>query len=136
MTSAAAFYSLFNFETDSQSHIFNCSVWPVVEKFRSKGHCAIYRASFYHYLSDQTENALVLAHSEGFQMGRPSRVDVSMVEKLRAKIIENWSVVTHSTKNIVMWILGMEKESSKCEAIAEVLCRNNIKLFLQKVGGK
>ena len=50
-------------------------------------------------------------------MIRISVVDASMVDRLRVKEKENCIVVQQSTKNVVMEILGMEKECSKSEAI-------------------
>ena len=55
------------------------------------------------------------AHSEGLQVGRTSRVDERMVYKLRVKVIDNCGFVQRPTKNGVMDILGMQKESSKGE---------------------
>ena len=59
-----------------------------------------------------------------------------MVEKLRAKVIENCGVVQYLMKNVVMEILGMERDSSKRKATAETLCRNTINIFFQKTGVK
>ena len=81
----------------------------MIEKLRSEGHCAIYLTMFYCYLNDHGAKARVLAHSEGLQVGSPSRVDDSMVDKLRAIVIDNCGVVQTPTKKIVMEILGMER---------------------------
>ena len=59
-----------------------------------------------------------------------------MVEKLRAKVIENCGVVQYLMKNVVMEILGMERDSSKRKATAETLCRNTINICFQKTGVK
>ena len=86
------------FETDSQSPIFNYSPWPIVEKLRLEGHCRISRTTIYRYLHYHAAKGRVPDHSEGLQVGRPSRVDDRMVERLRAKVIENCGVSQHPTK--------------------------------------
>ena len=52
------------------------------------------------------------------------------------KVMENCGVFQYPQKNVVMEILGMERENLKSEAKSASPCRNTIKLFLQKLGGK
>ena len=69
-------------------------------------------------------------------MGRTSRADDSMVERLRAKLVKNCGIARHPNSNAVMDILSIEKKSSKGEVTYEDPCRNTINIFLQNVGTK
>ena len=80
-------------KTDLQSPIFNHSLWSIVKKLISEGHYTIFCTTLYCYLNDYEEKDRVPVHSEGLQVGRPSIVDDSMVDRLRSKVIENFSVV-------------------------------------------
>ena len=88
------------------------------EKLRLECHCAISCTTLYRYLNDHEEKGRVPAHSEDLQVGRPSRFDDIIVDRLRTKVIENCGIALHSTKKFVMEVLGREKESSKGETTA------------------